>query len=361
MSKKINSYAIVFGVVAAIIIVAAISAYLSGSGTHAENLSLSNLKDYGPAPAIQGISAWINSNAINLSSLRGKVVLLDFWTYSCINCIRTIPHLNAWYDKYGNNGLVIIGVSTPEFGFEKNYSNVLSAVKRFGITYPVALDNNYSTWNAYHNQYWPADYLIGKNGNIREEQLGEGNYAQTERDIQALLANASYSFNSTLTNASLGVNFSDIHSPEMYLGYQTASEHGTAIGNAEGFHPNQIVEYMPVNTVQPNKPYFSGEWFNAPDSMVSFNNSRLILVYYANKVNIVAGTAGTATKITIKLDGKSLNQTYLGADDRIVNGTAVAEINQSRLYNIVSAPSYGPHILEIDANPAFRIYTFTFG
>ena len=146
-----------------------------------------NLSENGPAPEIIGITEWINSPPLALSDLRGKVVLVDFWTYSCINCIRTLPYLNNWYRDYKDYGFVIIGVHTPEFEFEKNYDNVKKAVAQFGISYPVGLDNNYATWSAYHNTYWPADYLIDQNGIIRMTHFGEGEYGETENAIRDLL------------------------------------------------------------------------------------------------------------------------------------------------------------------------------
>jgi len=352
--KSLNIYTIVFGIIAVVVILAAISTFAFNQNL-SQNVTLSNLSNYGPAPNIQGISHWINSPALNISSLRGKVVLVDFWTYSCINCIRTIPYLNAWESKYGGSGLVIIGVHTPEFEFEKNYSNVLSAVNRFNITYPVAMDSNYSTWSAYGNRYWPADYLIDKNGNVRAATFGEGDYAQTEQAIQLLLRDAGYNPQSGLVNVTSSVNFSMINTPEIYLG---AGEGRNPLGNKEGFSEGQDVNYSSPNITKSNVPYLSGEWFNAPDSMLSVNNSKIFLIYSAKKVNIVA--SGNAT-ISLRLDGKSLNESYLGTDDSLANSTATAAIGPSRLYNIVSAPSYGPHELEIDASPNFRIYTFTFG
>lgn len=355
---EVNAYIIVFGIIAAIIIAAALSTFAFNKNLAASrNVSIANLQNYGPAPNFQNISAWINSQPLNISQLKGKVVLVDFWTYSCINCIRSIPHLNAWESEYGNNGLVIIGVHTPEFPFEHNYSNVENAVQRFGIKYAVALDNNYSTWDAYHNEYWPADYLIDKNGDIRYIALGEGDYNTTERVIRELLANAGYVVPSGLTNSSLGVNFSGIGTPEIYLGYAKARE---PIGNAQGFTPNTTVNYTSVNITHANEVYFYGEWYNAPDSMIAMsNNSKLFLVYKAEKVNVVA--AGNNSAISIFLDGKSLNSSYLGSDVHIENGNAIAIINSSRLYNLVSAPNYSVHAIEISASPGFRIYTFTFG
>jgi thiol-disulfide isomerase/thioredoxin len=140
------------------------------------------------APELTKIPGFINSEPITLADLRGKVVLVDFWTYSCINCIRTIPYLNAWYEKYSDNGLVIVGVHTPEFEFEKDYNNVRAAVEKFGIRYPIAQDNEKETWKAYENRYWPRKYLIDPDGYIRYDHIGEGAYAETEKVIQSLLA-----------------------------------------------------------------------------------------------------------------------------------------------------------------------------
>jgi thiol-disulfide isomerase/thioredoxin len=352
---KLNVYLVVFGIIIALVVLAGLSTFVFNQNLSAQNVSLSSLKDYGLAPSLQGGSAWINSQPINITQLRGKVVLVDFWTYSCINCIRSIPYLNAWYKKYGNDGLVIIGVHTPEFQFEHNYSNVLAAVKKFGIEYPVVLDNNYSIWNAYANEYWPADYLIDKNGDIRYVAIGEGDYNTTETVIRELLENAGQTLPSNLTNTTPDVNFSDIGTPEIYLGWAKAREY---LGNSQGFSPNMTVDYTLTNITQPNTPYLLGSWYNAPQSMVAVNNSKLFLVYRANKVNIVAG--GNAT-IIVKLDGKNLNQSDFGRDDVLSNGEAVVRINSSRLYNIVSSNTSGIHLVEIDASPGFNIYTFTFG
>lgn len=354
---KINLYAVVFGFVAILIFAAFLSTFLfNHKQPSAKNITLSNLTNHGPAPNIQGIAHWINSQPLSLSQLRGKVVLIDFWTYSCINCIRTIPYLNAWENKYGNNGLIIIGVHTPEFQFETNYSNVLNAVHGFGIGYAVAMDSNDSTWNAYNNHYWPADYIIDKNGNIRYYQPGEGDYNVTERAIQILLEDAGYKFTPGFVNLTSTVDFSGIGTPEIYLGYATAR---APIGNAQSFSPNNITNYTQVNITKANTPYFYGKWYNAPDSIISLNNSKIFLIYIAKNVNIVA--SGNNTLIAVKLDGKNLSSSYLGSDTRMYNDLAIANIGASKLYNVVSGPSYGRHLLEIDAKPGLRLYTFTFG
>ncbi len=361
---KINAYVLVFGIISIIIIAAGFSALVSYQGLTQTNLStvnnLSNLPNYGPAPNFQGVAAWINSPALKMSDLRGKIVLVDFWTYSCINCIRTIPYLNAWYSKYGDNGLVIVGVHTPEFQFEKNYTNVLAAVKSFGIKYPVALDSNDSIWNAYNNRFWPADYLIDKNGDIRDTHIGEGGYNMTEMLIQELLQNAGYKINLGITASSVNgtsVNFSEVGTPEIYVGYNTARY---PIGNTRGYSPYKVVNYTITGPMQNNTAYFSGKWYNAPDSMTSAGiNSKLFLIYKAKNVNIVA--EGNSSIIIIGLDGNNLSKAYLGRDSALYHGDASANINSARLYDIISAPSYGWHVLEIIASPGFRLYAFTFG
>jgi thiol-disulfide isomerase/thioredoxin len=357
---KVSIYLLIFGIVGLLVVAAVLSTLVFNKNLSSKNIPLANLTNYGPAPNMQGIAYWINSPPLNLSELKGKVILVDFWTYSCINCIRTIPHLNAWESEYGSNGLVIIGVHTPEFQFEHNYTNVKNAAERFGIKYPVAMDNNYSTWDAYGNEYWPADYVIDKNGNIRYASLGEGNYNQTEAVIRELLENAGYAIPSESTNISSTVNFSGIGSPEMYFGYSEVAGHGSYFSSADALYPNRTVNYTRPNATLQNVIYLSGSWYDAPYSMVAVNNSRIFLIYKAKNVNIVA--SGNSSTIVVKLDGRNLSQSYLGSDMRLSNGEAIATINSSRLYNIVSAPSYnGWHTLEIDANPGFRIYTFTFG
>nr|WP_233259649.1 redoxin family protein [Ramlibacter sp. WS9] len=144
--------------------------------------------DHGLAPEFTGIDQWLNSPALTMAGLRGKVVLVDFWTYSCINCLRTLPYVNRWAEKYGGQGLVVVGVHTPEFAFERSTPNVQTAMKRFGVKHPVAQDNRYATWRAYSNQYWPAEYLVDKRGRIVRKHFGEGGYAEMEEAIRTLLA-----------------------------------------------------------------------------------------------------------------------------------------------------------------------------
>ncbi|HUG97054.1 MAG TPA: thioredoxin family protein, partial [Nitrososphaera sp.] len=182
------------------------------------------------APELAQISGYINTDPVTLGDLKGKVVLVDFWTYSCINCIRTIPYLNAWHEKYADDGLVILGVHTPEFEFEKDYDNVRAAVEKFEIEYPVAQDNEKGTWKEYENRYWPRKYLVDNEGYIRYDHIGEGAYAETEKVIQSLLseraayigANATIDQSISRPENAQSVNFGRIDTPELYFGYQFA-------------------------------------------------------------------------------------------------------------------------------------------
>lgn len=362
--KKLSIYVIVFGAIAVIAAIAALSTLFFNKSL-SQNVNLSDLQDYGQAPNIQGISAWINSPPLNISQLRGKVVIVDFWTYSCINCIRTIPFLNALESTYGNDGLVIIGVHTPEFQFEHNLTNVENAVKRFNITYPVALDNNYATWDAYGNEYWPADYIIDKNGEIRYESFGEGptNFNDIQQVVRELLENAGYTNLPAPVNVTDPLNFSQEISPEMYFGYAELEEGRTDyIGNLNGLRPNNVTDYVITNFSQGYAIYLSGEWYSSPYNMTAeSNDSRIILLYRAKDVNFVASGNINGSRVTLLLNGTVPSAIYLGSNSHLLGGKATVNVSAPKLYNIISAPSYGYHELEINASPGFSIYTFTFG
>ena len=320
------------------------------------------------APEFEKITGFINTKPISLADLNGKVVLVDFWTYSCINCIRTIPYLVDWNGKYADKGLVVVGVHAPEFEFEKNIDNVEEAVKRFGIKYPVIQDNDKGTWNAYQNQYWPRKYLIDNEGYIRYDHIGEGGYTETERVIQALLQerNASLSVdgNNTLIEPIISapenvqsVDFSKINSPELYFGYQLAR---APLGNPEGFKPDQTVNYSLVNpgsNIGPNVIYLDGTWKNNADNMqLQSEIGRIALVYSAKSINIVAGGKG---EVAVSEDGSTLDGKYLGAD---LSEGGKFTIDGQRLYNLSTHDEYGVHAIVIDIKgKGFQAYTFTFG
>jgi thiol-disulfide isomerase/thioredoxin len=334
--------------------------------------SISNVKlsidksQFRKAPEFKGITSYINTNQTKLSDLKGKVVLVDFWTYSCINCIRTLPYLVDWNQKYSDKGLVIVGIHSPEFEFEKNIDNVKQAVTRFGIKYPVLLDNDHGTWNAYQNSYWPRKYLIDSDGYIRYDHIGEGGYAETENAIQSLLAERSNqkgleisNLNQTklIASGAPSVDFNQIKTPELYFGYQFAT---ARLGNIQGFNPEMTVNYtIPGSNLESNVIYLQGLWKNNPDSMeLVGSNGKIILTYSAKSINIVAGGKGEAI---IKEDGKDnkTNSTFKGND---VDSEGRLTVDGQRLYNIADHKNYGNHQIEIAARgPGFKIYTFTFG
>lgn len=318
------------------------------------------------APEFEGILSYINSNGTKLSDLKGKVVLIDFWTYSCINCIRTLPYLVDWNQKYSDKGLVIIGIHSPEFEFEKGLDNVKQAVTRFGIKYPVLLDNDHGTWNAFQNSYWPRKYLVDSEGFIRYDHIGEGGYVETENAIRNLLAERTgqQSISSTSVNQtnlrvpeSQSVDFNQIKTPELYFGYQYAR---SQLGNNEGFDPEKIVNYtLPSSKLKPNAIYLEGEWKNKADSMeLVGNEGKIILDYSAKSINIVAGGQGEITVMEFGKDNQTRNP-YSGND---LNSEGKLTIDGQRLYNIGRHQDYGNRQIAIDiSGTGFRIYTFTFG
>jgi len=316
------------------------------------------------APELAQISGYINTDPVTLGDLKGKVVLVDFWTYSCINCIRTIPYLNAWHEKYADDGLVILGVHTPEFEFEKDYDNVRAAVEKFEIQYPVAQDNEKGTWKEYENRYWPRKYIIDNEGYIRYDHIGEGAYAETEKVIQSLLseraayigANATIDQSISRPENAQSVNFGRIDTPELYFGYQFAR---APLGNPEGYKPDQIVKYAIAETatIAPNRIYLDGEWKNNADHMeLQGETGRIVLSYSAKAVNIVAGGNG---ELQISEDGVDLTGSSRGSD---VSEQGSVAIDGQKLYNLAMHEDYGSREIVIDvAGSGFEIYTFTFG
>ena len=301
------------------------------------------------APEIEGIANWINSGPLNISELKGKVVMVDFWTYSCINCLRELPYIKAWHETYADKGLVIIGVHTPEFDFEKNYDNVKSFVDRNGIKYPVAMDNSYTTWKNYKNNYWPRKYLIDANGFIRYDHIGEGGYGETEVMIQKLLKEANPSVSLKSTNVT-GVEPGFIQTPEIYFGYKFVRQN---IGNKEGLQPDKVVDYKPTQVTQNNIAYLEGSWkINSDNAELISETGVVRLVYTAKSVNMVAG--GNAS-LEIFVDGIAK-----AAGSDVVKENKV-NVNGFRLYNIVDSVSSGKHLVEIRATGDLMLYTFTFG
>jgi len=337
----------------------------SNNGISSVGLSIDK-SQFKKAPEFTGITSYINTNATELSDLKGKVVLVDFWTYSCINCIRTLPYLVDWNHKYSDKGLVIVGVHSPEFEFEKNKDNVKQAVTRFGIKYPVLLDNDHGTWDAFQNSYWPRKYLVDSEGYIRYDHIGEGGYVETENAIKNLLSERSNQQGIEISNinqtkltvpGAQSVDFNQIKTPELYFGYQYAR---AQLGNIEGFNPDKTVNYtIPTSNLKSNVIYLQGLWKNNPDSMELVGpDGKIILSYSSKSVNIVAGGKG---EITVKEDGKNTqtNNPFKGNE---LDTEGKLNIDGQRLYNIADHGDYGNHHIEINAKGSgFKLYTFTFG
>ena len=288
---------------------------------------------YPQAPAIQGITAWINSAPLTTQQLRGKVVLVDFWTYSCINCLRTLPYLKSWDARYRNDGLVILGVHSPEFSFEHSLGNVRAAVKRLGIRYPVALDNDFATWTAYQNQYWPADYLLDRTGHIRDVHFGEGQYAQTEAKIRELLARKL-----PPALAQPDMTPTELRTPESYLGY-------ARIGNYDGspLRPNRPAQYRFRPSLAKDSFSYAGTWTVEKERILAGLGARLRLNFLARSVHLVLTGRGD---VHVKLNGRPLRTVHVRAD---------------KLYTLATQKSAREGLLELSFTPGLSAYAFTFG
>ena len=293
------------------------------------------LPDYGPAPNFAGVDGWLNSRPLTMQELRGKVVLIDFWTYSCINCLRTLPHVEAWYRMYHKDGLVVVGVHTPEFAFEHVPSNVRAAVKRLGVRYPVALDNEYGTWTAYGNQYWPAKYLIDRNGNIRYAHFGEGNYSVTEENIRSLLGEK---LTSPASDRLRDLTPTGPLTPETYLGFGRIDRF-----TGSKLYPDKQATYSFPPALGKDDFAYGGRWTVRVQRIVAGKDARLELRYYARKVYLVLGGHGT---VQVLVDGKP---------------HGVVQVTSDRLYTLVDGSSIDDAVLELRFSPGVSAYAFTFG
>lgn len=306
------------------------------SSPNQKSVSKVPLQDYGQAPELTGITNWLNSEPLTLESLRGKVVLVDFMTYSCINCVRTFPHINAWHEKYKDQGLVIIGVHTPEFAFEKETRNVQKALDQFNIKFPVAQDNDYATWNAYANRYWPAKYLIDKEGTIVYTHFGEGSYQETENIIRQLLE-LDQMTEKTAETVPYGVG-----SPEMYFGLErmsNLSSEQTALPRTQ--------QYTFPTTIDLNTFALEGEWqFNDESVKLISQTGKIKLRFAAGKVFMVA-SAPTEPQLKILVDGTAQED---------------VAVTTSKLYTLFNSTDNREHEIEIQiTGKDFEAFTFTFG
>lgn len=308
------------------------------------------LKPY-PAPAFAEVTAWINSPPIQIDQLKGKVVLIDFWTYSCINCIRTLPYLIDWYNKYHDQGLVIVGVHTPEFEFEKNTDNVKAAVLKDGIHYPVALDSQFGTWINYRNHYWPAHYLVDQNGYVVYEHFGEGDYDITENNIRYLLGLNATKTASVMSQSIIAMN----QTPETYLGFARAAN----FMSPEQVSTNQSAYYTFPAELAEDRWALQGDWMISADKVTAMKAGAAIKIHFhAGKVYMVMGSAnGLTIQTKILLNGKVV----VNAQGKDVMNSAIL-VNKHALYDVIELSAPSSDILQITAlTPGLEVYTFTFG
>jgi cytochrome c biogenesis protein CcdA/thiol-disulfide isomerase/thioredoxin len=299
------------------------------------------LVDFGPAPEFVGISQWLNTPAttpLTLKRLRGKVVLIDIWTYSCVNCLRTLPHLKAWYERYRGSGFEIVGVHSPEFAFERVPENVREAVSSLGIEYPVALDNDFATWKAYDNQYWPAKYLIDRDGHVRYFHFGEGEYAQTERHIRTLIGEGGRELPAGTASRYDRTPRARI-TPELYLGYERASNYGGTTMMA----PDRVVSYSLPVSLRESSFAFGGRWRVEGERVVAAGrDASLLLRFRASKVHLVLGGRGR-----VEIDFRGRKRTI--------------RVTSDRLYSLVALPRVADGLLALRFTPGVAAYAFTFG
>jgi thiol-disulfide isomerase/thioredoxin len=325
-----------------------------------------------PAPDFPAGLRWLNSRELRLSDLRGKVVLVDFWEYTCINCIRTFPYLKAWHQKYADKGLVIIGVHTPEFAFARDDAEITRAAARFGITWPIVNDRDYLAWRTYGNRFWPAKYVIDAEGFIRDFHFGEGGYAATETTLQRLLREANPRVQlPPITPVMRGTDRPGAVcypvTPELYLGWQRGGHEGT-LANREGYRPGRTVTYRDPGDWEDGMVYLQGSWKNNHEALVSTRASSaprdyLAIRYHALEVNaVLRPETGRPVRIWVFHDDKPVAKKDAGADIRYDSqGRSYVLMDQPRMYRLIKNAEFGQHNLKLaPAAAGMGIYTFTF-
>jgi cytochrome c biogenesis protein CcdA/thiol-disulfide isomerase/thioredoxin len=317
----------------------------------------------GPLPSLSGAVEWLNSKPLTAEDLKGKVVLVDFWTYSCINCLRAIPYVRAWAEKYREHGLVVIGVHAPEFAFERNADNVKKAIATLGIGYPVAIDNDYKIWRAFENEYWPAHYFIDAKGQIRHHHFGEGEYDESERVIQKLLVDAG---DSNVPTGVVAVNASsaeaasakaDVESPETYIGYNR-TDHFISPGGV-------VQDASHVYTAAPpqlNDWSLAGKWtINGERALLDERDGSIVYRFHARDLHLVLGPAadGSPVRFRVTIDGAAPGTSH-GVD---IDSEGQGVVTAQRLYQLVREPgAIVDHTFEIRfLDPGVQAYAFSFG
>ena len=318
----------------------------------------------GQLPSLGGAVEWLNSPPLSSESLRGKVVLIDFWTYSCINCLRTLPYLKAWYERYKDRGLVIIGVHAPEFAFEKDEANVRRAVQELGVRYPVAIDNNYAIWRAFNNEYWPAHYFIDAAGRIRGHHFGEGSYEESEQLIRTLLDEAGAQALPSMvgTQAAQGIEVASdertVGSPETYLGYERARNFSSPVV----VQRDQRTSYVLPAALQLNQWSLGGVWVVGPEfAQAGAPGTKIAFRFHARDLHLVLapGRDGKPVRYKVTIDGHAPRLDH-GAD---VDAQGAGIVREQRLYQLIrQSGAIEDHTFAIEfLDAAVRAYSFTFG
>jgi thiol-disulfide isomerase/thioredoxin len=331
------------------------------------------------APEFEDIASWINSGSLAMQQLRGKVVLIDFWTYTCVNCIRTFPYLKDWYAKYAGKGLVIVGVHSPEFEFEKITENVARSSRDFGLEYPIAQDNDFATWRAYSNRFWPAKYLVDKDGVVRYTHFGEGAYDDTEAQIRGLLEEAGADLSGVVASSET----ERLNDPrafnrdpatrltrEIYAGFdRNAAPQGIYVAHVEYYDaPEQSLFYTDPGDHLNQFVYLQGSWFNGLEELRHARETEgyedyIALKFFATSVNAVIDPKGEDPfDVQVTIDGRPLLPEEAGADVVVYEGRSFFRVDEGRLYEVVALPEFTGHELKLSANSKdFSLFAFTFG
>ena len=343
---------------------------------------------YPVAPELRETGEWINSEPFTLTGMteENKVVLIDFWTYTCINCIRTLPYLRVWHEKYADHGLVILGVHTPEFEFEKEYDNVVEAAGKFALEYPIVQDNDFGIWQAFNNRYWPAKYLIDHNGKIRYSHFGEGAYDETEMKIREILTEAGYDVSEITTDTEPGppiaqaamdvTSTADGQTRELYAGYER--NYGTLLYDGvppyvlhEEYYkgPDAEVMYTDPGEHRNHFLYLQGLWLNTAESLVHARETTnledyMALRFVGTSVNVVMTPGeGSPYDVVVYLDDGPIPEERAGKDIMYdSDGSSYVEVDESRMYFLVDQQEFASGELRLASNSAdFTVFAFTFG
>ena len=315
------------------------------------------------AHRFEGVTRWLNTGASGVGDLRGKVVVVNFWTYSCINSLRQVPYLRAWLDKYESKGLVVIGVHSPEFGFEHDIENVRRGIQEAGVDYPVAVDNEHQVWQAFDNNAWPALYFIDTQGRVRHVYIGEGDYAASERVIEQLLREAGSHqpdgepVSVKAQGVELAADWDNLRSPETYVGYGRAERFSSAAGIVQ----DRTQRYALPANLPSNRWAFSGNWRMGEESAIGQQGaSKVVYRFHARDVHLVMrSSSGAPVRIRVTLDGKTPGAAHGEDTDSEGNGI----VNTARMYQLIRQPSpIIDHQIEIEfLDPGPELYAFTFG